>query len=175
MVEIYEGHLGPHPGGLQSRATEPPMGRGRAGNSSRCEARRTSRCAPPLKKTCETHVLACTAPEARSGMLHSSEHEPYRLTTLDSVVLIAMRAGGRFPGLSPNYPTLVPTGHRAQDPGSIPRAFVSAPPPQLTSRRSPGQVPRGGREGETRPGSASNSPGDLDEVTALSRPVSYCA
>lgn len=63
----------------------------------------------------------------------------------ESLLLLAVRDGGRFPGLSPNCPALVPTQHRTQDPSSIPRALVSAPPPQLTSRRSKFPV-EGGRD-----------------------------
>lgn len=119
------------------------------------------------------YLEAGTAPELsgqrKLHVLPGSEQESHSGTTLKSLLLLAMRGGGRFPGLSPNCPTQVPTQHRTQDPSSIPRAFVSAPPPQLTSSRSPGSQ---GREGETRPSSASNSPGDLDEVTARSRPTS---
>lgn len=108
-------------------------------------------------------------------MLHGSEHECYSLTTPESLSLIVMRGPGRFPGLSPNSLILVPTEFRIQDPSSNPRAFVSAPPTPPTSKRRLVKFPveRGGDLGHTL-ASASNLPGDLDEVTLIKR-ISYCA
>lgn len=108
-------------------------------------------------------------------MLHGSEHECYSLTTSGSLSLIAMRDHGRFPGPSPNSLILVPTQFRIQDASSNPRAFVSAPPPRLTSRRRLVKFPveRGGDLGHTL-ASAANLPGDLDEVTLI-KSISYCA
>lgn len=103
---------------------------------------RHHRCRKLVKRTC-WHAQLPELGGQKEGPRCST---PYSLTSLESLLLRAMRDSSRFPGLSPNYPTLVPAGHRAQDPSSIPRAFVSAPPPQLTSRRSPGQVPSGGRD-----------------------------
>lgn len=108
-------------------------------------------------------------------MLHGSEHECYSLTTPESLSLKAMSDHGRFPGPSPKSLILVPTQFRIQDASRNPRIFVSAPPPRLTSRRRLVKFPveRGGDLGHTL-ASASNLPGDLDEVTLI-QPISYCA
>lgn len=87
--------------------------------------------------------------------------------TPESLSLIAMRDHGRFPGLSP---------HSVQDPGSKqqPQGLCLSTSPSADFQEA-GQVPSGERRKlGSHPGSASNSPGDLDEVTFI-KPVSYCA
>lgn len=66
--------------------------------------------------------------------------------------------------------------HSAQDPGSTqhPQGLCLSTSPSADFQEEPRSSSQG-REGETRPGSATHSPGDLDEVTALLGPTSYCA